>query len=234
MSEKRIGIVEDHESMVLGVRAMLEGHPELTLSASSDTVAGLLAQRPQLDLVLLDLRLADGSSPTANIDALHSAGHSVLVYTGAENPYLVRQAAKAGVLGIVRKSAPVEGVLEAIVTAASGESVITTEWAAAVDGDPDLAAVELSPRQQEVLSLYASGEKADRVARLTGLTTETVNDYVGRIRAKYAAAGRPAGTKVDLYRRAVEDGLLPMPERGPVFADGDRQRAGGMPDGGRR
>lgn len=213
MAEKRIGIVEDHESMVLGVRAMLDGHPELVLAASSDTVTGLLAQRPQLDLVMLDLRLADGSSPTANIEALHAAGHEVLVYTGAENPYLVRLAAKAGVLGIVRKSAPVDLVVEAIAAAAEGQPVITTEWAAAVDGDPDLDAVDLSPRQQEVLSLYASGEKADRVARLTGLATETVNDYVGRIRAKYAAAGRPAGTKIDLYQRAVEDGLLPIPER---------------------
>ncbi|WP_440713541.1 helix-turn-helix transcriptional regulator [Gordonia sp. FQ] len=213
MADKRIGVVEDHESMVLGVRAMLDGHPGLTLASSSDTVPGLLDQRPELDLVLLDLRLADGSSPTANIDALHAAGLPVLVYTGAENPYLVRLAAKAGVLGIVRKSAPVDAVVEAIAAAAEGHPVITTEWAAAIDGDPDLDAVDLSPRQQEVLSLYASGEKADRVARLTGLTTETVNDYVGRIRAKYAAAGRPAGTKIDLYRRAVEDGLLPMPER---------------------
>ncbi|AUH67544.1 MULTISPECIES: response regulator transcription factor [Gordonia] len=213
MAAKRIGIVEDHESMVLGVRAMLDGHVGLSLMASSDTVEGLLAQQVCLDLVLLDLRLADGSSPTANIEALHDAGLSVLVYTGAENPYLVRLAAKAGVLGIVRKSARVERVVEAIATAAEGNPVITTEWAAAVDGDPDLDATGLSPRQQEVLSLYASGEKADRVGRMLGLSTETVNDYVARIRAKYAAAGRPAGTKVDLYQRAVEDGLLPIPER---------------------
>lgn len=199
--------------MVLGVGAMLEGHPGLDLVASADTVPALLAQQPRLDLVLLDLRLADGSSPTANIEALHDAGFRVLVYTGAENPYLVRLAAKEGVLGIVRKSAPVDLVLAAIATAAEGVPVITTEWAAAVDADPELDAVDLSPRQQEVLSLYASGEKADRVARLTGLSTDTVNDYVGRIRAKYAAAGRPAGTKVDLYQRAVEDGLLPIPER---------------------
>lgn len=192
---------------------MLDGHPGLTLAVSSDTVPALLEQRPELDLILLDLRLADGSSPTANIDALHVAGFPVLVYTGAENPYLVRLAAKAGVLGIVRKSAPVELVVEAIAAAADGVPVVTTEWAAAIDGDPDLDSVDLSPRQQEVLSLYASGEAADRVARLTGLSKETVNDYVGRIRAKYAAAGRPAGTKVDLYQRAVEDGLLPIPER---------------------
>lgn len=64
----------------------------------------------------------------------------------------------------------------------------------------------LSERQREVLALYASGEKADRVARMTGLSVGTVNDYLRRIRTKYREAGRPAETKIDLYRRAVEDG----------------------------
>ncbi len=97
-----------------------------------------------------------------------------------------------------------------------GRQVASTEWAAAIDGDPELDDVGLSPRQLEVLELYASGEKLDRVARLTGLAPQTVNDYLQRIRQKYAEAGRPAPTKTDLYKRAVEDGWLPMPERSDV------------------
>ncbi|MDN6258870.1 MAG: helix-turn-helix transcriptional regulator, partial [Corynebacterium sp.] len=63
----------------------------------------------------------------------------------------------------------------------------------------------------EVLELYASGEPAKRVARLPGISQETVNDYLGRIRVKYQNAGRPAPTKTDLFRRAQEDGYLPGP-----------------------
>lgn len=209
---KQIGVVEDHSAVVLGVQAMLSGRPDLVVAASAPTVPDLLNQRVSLDFVLLDLRLADGSSPTANVDRLRNAGLEALVFTGAENPYLVRLAAKAGVLGVIRKSAPTEQVVEAIAAAAAGHPVATTEWAAAIDGDPDLPAVGLSPRQQDVLTLYASGEKADRVARMTGLTPNTVNDYLARIRIKYADAGRPARTKTDLYKRAVEDGWLPVPE----------------------
>ncbi len=209
---KRIGVVEDHSAVVLGVQAMLSGQPDLVMAASAATVTDLLNQQIPLDFVLLDLRLADGSSPTANVDRLRAAGLEALVFTGAENPYLVRLAAKAGVLGIVRKSAPTEEIIEAIAAAAAGHSVATTEWAAAIDGDPDLSDVGLSPRQQDVLTLYASGEKADRVARMTGLTPNTVNDYLARIRIKYADAGRPARTKTDLYKRALEDGWLPVPE----------------------
>ena len=69
-------------------------------------------------------------------------------------------------------------------------------------------APRLTVRELEVLGLYASGEKADRVARLLGISRETVLDHVRRIRQKYAAVHRPAHTKVDLYRRAVEDGVL--------------------------
>ena len=209
---RRVGLVEDHESVALGLKAMLADEPDLELVSTAATVSELLAQQQTFDLVVLDLRLGDGSSPRSNVEQLHNAGARVLVYTGAENAYLVRSAARAGVLGVVRKSAPAAAIVSAIRRAASGGQVVTTDWAAAIDGDPQLPDVGLSPRQREVLALYASGEKAGRVARLAGLSEQTVNDYLVRIRNKYAEAGRPAPTKTDLYKRAVEDGWLPMPE----------------------
>ncbi|MFD0364314.1 DNA-binding response regulator [Nocardia sp. GCM10030253] len=226
---RRIGLVEDHESVAIGLAAMLAPEPDLDLVLTAGTVPELLAAavsrasvaatatapHPALDLVVLDLRLADGSSPEDNVRALRDRGIEVLVFTGADNAFLVRAAAKAGVLGVVRKSEDVPTVVAAVRRAASGEQVVTTDWAAAIDGDPQLSDVGLSPRQEEVLTLYASGEKASRVARLTGLSEQTVNDYLGRIRQKYADAGRPAPTKTDLYKRAVEDGWLPVPERHP-------------------
>jgi DNA-binding NarL/FixJ family response regulator len=220
---RRIGLVEDHESVAIGLAAMLAPEPDLDLVLTAGTVPELLAAavgratdtQPALDLVVLDLRLADGSSPEDNVRALRNRGMEVLVFTGADNAFLVRAAAKAGVLGVVRKSEDVPTVVAAMRRAASGEQVVTTDWAAAIDADPQLSNVGLSPRQEEVLTLYASGEKASRVARLTGLSEQTVNDYLGRIRQKYADAGRPAPTKTDLYKRAVEDGWLPVPERHP-------------------
>ncbi|WP_024794443.1 response regulator transcription factor [Tomitella biformata] len=212
----RVGLVEDHESVAMGVSMMLADEPAVDLVAMAKSVAELLPQAAGLDLVILDLRLADGSSPKSNVEQLRAVGLEVLIFTGAENPYLVRSAARAGVLGVVRKSEPSATVVAAILAAAAGELVVTTEWAAAIDGDPELDDVGLSPRQLEVLELYASGEKAERVARLTGLSAQTVNDYLQRIRQKYANAGRPARTKTDLYKRALEDGYLPIPVRSPL------------------
>ncbi|MEV6276013.1 response regulator transcription factor [Nocardia sp. NPDC051832] len=217
VAARRIGLVEDHESVAIGLAAMLAPEPDLNLVLTAGTVPELLgsAGAADLDLVVLDLRLADGSSPEDNVRALRDRGIEVLVFTGADNAFLVRAAAKAGVLGVVRKSEDASTVVAAVRQAASGNQVVTTDWAAAIDGDPQLSDVGLSPRQEEVLTLYASGEKASRVARLTGLSEQTVNDYLGRIRQKYADAGRPAPTKTDLYKRAVEDGWLPVPERHP-------------------
>src|SRR5690606_1260420 len=147
---RRIGLVEDHESVALGFAAMLADQPDLELAGTATTVSGLLEQVTDLDLAVLDLRLSDGSSPQSSVEQLRAAGLETLVFTGAENPYLLRSAARAGVLGVVRKSEPAAVVIEAIRVAAAGGQVASTEWAAAIDGDPELDDVGLSPRQLEV------------------------------------------------------------------------------------
>ncbi|MFJ5990936.1 sigma-70 family RNA polymerase sigma factor [Lentzea sp. NPDC092896] len=69
----------------------------------------------------------------------------------------------------------------------------------------------LSPREREVVGLFAEGNVADQVARRMGLRVTTVQQYLHRARLKYDAVDRPARTRIDLYKRAVEDNLLPGP-----------------------
>ena len=47
------------------------------------------------------------------------------------------------------------------------------------------------------------------LAQQLGIGYSTAREYLDRIRVKYIEVGRPAPTKVDLLRRAVEDGILP-------------------------
>lgn len=204
----RIGMVDDHPAIMLGVGAILNAQPDLHVVAAAASVRELLGQAEQLDCVLLDLRLADGSSPTRNLATLTAQGIPVLVYTSGDRPDLIREATRAGATGMVRKSEPADVIVSAIRATLRDEPVVTADWAAALDYDPDFVAVHLSPREAEVLALYASGETAERVAELLYISRETVLDHVRRIRTKYAAADRAAPTKVDLYRRAVEDGLV--------------------------
>ncbi|MGN7133719.1 response regulator [Rhodococcoides corynebacterioides] len=206
-------MVDDHQFTIDGLRVRLADCADLELVAHASTVADLVADLPALDLVVLDLRLRDGSSPTGNVEAIRQRGVPVLVLTSGEDPYLVREAARAGVLGVIRKSRSPEDIVDAIRTAVRGEVVPTTDWAAAIDGDPEIDLVDLSPQHRKVLELYAAGETATRVASDLKISRETVNDYLRRIRTKYADAGRPAPTKSELYKRALEDGWLPFPRR---------------------
>ena len=213
----RIAIVDDHEIIALAVTAILADVPDLVVSATAMTVGELLEGLPDLnadDLVILDLRLADGSSPTRNVARLRATGAKVMAFTSGENPHLVRTVARTDVLGVLRKSTPADVLVAALRTAAQDAPVVSTDWAAALDSDPQLADAGLSAQEQRVLALFASGNKAQTVATQAGIALSTVDDYVRRIRSKYARIGRPAHTKVDLYKRAIEDGFLPLPGQG--------------------
>ncbi|MFM9377471.1 DNA-binding response regulator [Gordonia sp. VNK21] len=209
----RVGMVDDHRSPVWGVERILQDVTDLELAASAATVGELLTQTTELDVVLLDLRLGDGTTPMENVSRLGEHGIRTVVYTSGEHPDLLRSAARAGTLGVVLKSASEEQIVAAVRAAGRGQEVLTTEWAAAIDGDPNLDAVDLSPQLQRVLTLYASGGTSVSVGQELGVAPDTVNEYLKRIRQKYADAGRPTRTKLDLFKRAVEDGWLPMPHR---------------------
>jgi DNA-binding NarL/FixJ family response regulator len=214
MASFKVALIDDHEIVARGFADLFSTIPDVVVVATTDTVTNLLessAARAGVDLVILDLRLSDGSFVSDNVDRLRASGAAVLAFTGGDDATLMRAAARGGVLGVVRKSEPTAVLLDAVARAAAGETIVSTEWAAALDGDPDLADAGLSPREREVLSLYAAGAKAPLVADRTGLSELTVVDYIRRVRSKYERVGRPASTKIDLYKRALEDGILPMP-----------------------
>lgn len=207
---QRVGFVDDHPAMRLGLAALLSKTPDLQLVATSDSVRGLLQRAADLDVVLLDLILADGSTPAENIRALRSAGYPVLALTSGERPQLVREAGRSGVAGMVRKSEPADVILTQIRAVLRGEVAATPDWAAALDSDTRFVSARLTAREAEILELYASGETAERVAGELFISRETVVDALKSFRAKYADAVRPVRNKVVLFRRAVEDGILTL------------------------
>jgi len=210
----RIALVDDHELVALAVRGIVAGEPGLVFARYEPTVAALVARPPDADVVVLDLNLRDGTTPEQNVAAVSEWGAHVLVLTSAEDPYLVRAASRTAARGIVRKSAPPEALREALLAVARGDLALSTEWASALDADPLLAAAPLTDREREVLSLYASGMGVKQVAAALFVSENTIDDHLRRIRHIYQQIGRPAATKIDLYRRGVEDGYLPGPGRG--------------------
>ena len=206
-----VAAVDDHPIILDGVAAWVsEPGSGIRVVGSAATVAGLLAgPGRQAQVVLLDLDLGDGSTAEENVAAIRAAGPAVLVLSASDKPATVRHAIRAGALGYVLKSEETAQVRAAIRAVAAGKDWISPRLAYifATDDAPDRPV--LSPQETRALQLYATGMPMKSVARRMSISEETAKQYVGRVREKYARAGRAAPTKLELYHRAVEDGHLP-------------------------
>lgn len=208
----RVALIDDHESVRLGLEAACaRSGKNVVFSGSS--VAKYLDWRVRAgaapaDVVVLDLMLGDGTTVTENVRRLMGDGSSVIIHSVADRPATVREALVAGAAGVVSKASPIDDVVAAVRTVARGEQLNNVEWASAVEGDRDFADAQLSAREREVLRLYAAGLPLKVVAERLGVAYSTAKENITRIRVKYVEVGRPAPTKVDLLRRAMEDGLL--------------------------
>lgn len=199
-------VIDDHRVVGLGVTAAFENRGVDASISWAPTVRD--AKRLRGQVAILDLRLADGSAPDTNIAYINGYGIPVVVYTSGDDPYLVRRAIAGGALSIIRKTAPPDDLVEAVLAAADGVTFPTPDWAAALDADEDFVADHLSDLEARILTHYASGESSACVARTLSVSKNTVNTYIARIRDKYREAGRHADSRVDLFRRAAEDGLV--------------------------
>ena len=206
----RVAVVDDHESVRLGLQAAFSnaGLAVVAISAGVPELVEVLDGR-EIDVVVLDLSLGDGSSVTENVKAVQALGAAVLVHSIADRVASVREALAAGAAGVIPKSSATSTVIAAAETVARGEVLNNLEWASAIDADRDFAKAQLGRREREILHLYASGLPLKLAAEQLGIGFSTAREYLDRIRAKYVEVGRPAPTKVDLLRRAVEDGILP-------------------------
>ena len=119
----RVALVDDHELVRIGIVELLADQPTIDVVASTSSVSDLFAHPVELDLVVLDLRLSDGSTPGANVATIREHGLEALVLTGGDDPRLVRSAAREGVLGVIRKAAPASELIDALVRAGAGETV---------------------------------------------------------------------------------------------------------------
>lgn len=209
----RVALIDDHESVRLGLEAACARTGVLDVVFSGATVLAYLKERitsrmPQADVVVLDLTLGDGTTVTENVQRLTADGSGVIIHSVADRPAAVREALAAGAAGIVSKASPTGDVLSAIMLVAAGEALNNVEWASAVEGDRAFADAQLSQREREVLRLYAAGLPLKAVAMQLGVAYSTAKENIARVRVKYVEVGRDAPTKLDLRQRAEEDGLL--------------------------
>ena len=211
----KAAIIDDHEAIRLGMASALAqqaGSPVDLVGGTADVPSFLAGGFEDVEVVLLDLMLADESDPKDNAESLRAEGYRVLVYSIADNVRLLRRALAGGADGVCRKAEPIADTVAAIEAVAEGQQVLSQEILAAIEGDVTYVAAALGPRERQVLSLYAAGLEIPEIGRTLYITENSVKEYLKRIRAKYTQVDRPAASKLDLFRRAIEDGIVPPVE----------------------
>jgi DNA-binding NarL/FixJ family response regulator len=195
-----IAVIDNDKLVPAGLRALLAGTRDIAFTHVASTVADYLAAEadgPSADVVLLDLRLEDGTDPAENVAALHATGKAVLVISVHGDRRHVRATIRAGASGYLIKDDDADKLADAIRTIHSGQLALTAELMTLINDDPP----ELSPQELHVLYLYGTGSTLAATARRLGIAIPTVRSYLDRIRAKWAATDEP----VDDIRSLVHE-----------------------------
>jgi DNA-binding NarL/FixJ family response regulator len=212
----RVLLVDDQTLFRAGLRTLLSTRPEVEIvgEAENGQVALDVATRTRPDVVLMDLKMPvlDGVSATRRLRvALPSC--KVVALTTFEDDELVFEGLRAGALGYLLKDAPIDRLVEAILAASRGESVLQPSVASKVLAELSRLASttpavsselsRLSDRERDVLKLIARGASNKEIAAALFLAEGTVKNHVTNILTKLEVSDR---TQAAL--RARELGLV--------------------------
>lgn len=190
-------IVDDHPVVRAGLKAMLNGHGGVTVvaDASSGQEAIELTATLKPDVVLCDLRLGEGIDGVAVTKALRRGQpqqpHVVILTTFDLDADIIR-AVEAGASGYLLKDAPSSAIVQAIIEAHHGDTVVDGATSRRYVQAARTGAIALTPRETEVLELIAGGQSNKDIARTLLLSEATVKTHVNRILAKLRVENRTA------------------------------------------
>jgi two-component system nitrate/nitrite response regulator NarL len=202
----QVAVVDDDRLLTESLRGWFDGVADLHLTAVAATVDELpAADGAWAEVVVLDLRLKDGSDPVDNVTRLRGTGSQVLVVSVWDDPGSIAATLSAGAAGYLTKDHDLQALAAAIRDIASGVPFCSPETARALLSEPSQP--RLSGQERAILRAYASGMTLKAAARHLGIRPDTAKTYLRRAKAKYREAGRPAYTKLELAQRMREDGV---------------------------
>ena len=195
----RLMLVDDHEVVRLGMRALLERHPNFTVvgEASTEDEAVALAVELEPDLVLMDIRLAGGSEACQKIVELLPETKVIMLTSFAEDELLFA-AIRAGAIGYLLKQIAGGDVVRAIEAAARGESMLDPsltqrvffEVRRSIKKEEAVAFQDLTAQERQVVALIARGKTNPQIATDLFLSEGTVRNYVSSILSKLGVSNR--------------------------------------------
>jgi DNA-binding NarL/FixJ family response regulator len=197
----RVLLVDDHEVVRSGVKALLQATDDIVVSGEAGSVREAIdeADRTRPDVVVMDVRLIDGSGieATREIRARHPKTKVVMLTSFADDEALFASI-MAGASGYVLKQVKGGELVRAIRTVGRGESLLDPAVTNAVLDrlrkgkhllkDEKLA--RLSPQEERILQAVADGKTNKEIGDELHLAEKTVKNYVSSILSKLEVARR--------------------------------------------
>lgn len=212
----RVMLVDDHELVRDGLKALLEAQSDLLVVAEAGSVkeARLQADRTKPDVIVMDVRLADGSGIEATREIRAARPETrVLMLTSFADDEALFASIMAGADGYVLKQIRGTELLRAIRTVGSGQSLLDPAITGAVlerlrkgkhfMKDEKLA--RLTAQEERILTMVAQGLTNREIGTELKLAEKTVKNYVSTILSKLEVARR-AEAAAYLARRTATPG----------------------------
>jgi DNA-binding NarL/FixJ family response regulator len=201
----KILVVDDHSLITDALSVLfldLDPNAEVITTRTAEQALALQQQHPDLDLVVLDLGLP-GVSGTSLLEAMvaQAPEMKILVLSGQQDQRNVMRVLQLGAAGFVPKSMASETLLSAVKFVMSGGVYIPADLLEEVNrsgmfATPDRpreagpSRIELTERQEQVLSLLARGAPIKIICRELGLSEGTVKTHVTAIYRAFNASNR--------------------------------------------
>lgn len=205
----RVFLVDDHDVVRAGIRAILSDSFDIVGEADNvgDAIEMILNRKP--DVVVLDVKLPGGGGD-AVIDAVRRVNDEVkfMALTVATSREYVAQMMKAGVDGYVTKSTLGDALPSMIEQTAKGLRPVSADVAGylldiAESISTDSSMSNLTPREREVVNLIARGYTYKETAGRLDMAVKTLENHMGNIFAKLSIASRH-----ELTRIAYDEGYV--------------------------
>lgn len=184
-------IADDHPMCREAARIALSLVEPGAETMQAGTLAEVLADEAPADLVILDLGLPDSRGVASLIDVARARPSTpILVVSGDDRPEVESRLAASGAAGFVSKAAPIDRLIAAIRTVATGGTHFSPDLALAPTVDTDAKLAMLSPAEARVLRAMRGGRLNKQIAHDLGLSEVTVKQHVKAILRKLDVVNR--------------------------------------------
>jgi DNA-binding NarL/FixJ family response regulator len=212
----RAFLLDDHEVVRQGVRALLESDGTIDVVGEASTATEALGRIPavQPDVAVLDVRLPDGTGIEVCREIRSSLGTPCLMLTSYSDDEALFESVMAGAAGYVLKQVRGNELIDAVKRVAAGESLLDPAVTERVKqrlqapSEEDELLSRLTAQERRILHLIADGKTNRQIAGELYLAEKTVKNYVSNLLGKLGMQRRTEAavfaTKLELGGQHVD------------------------------